>query len=279
MRSLDTIVFETPLVRAAQFRCDVRDPRFRDSGPTENFLVVFPRTAVWIAHAESRPFVSDPSIATIYNTGQEYRREAISHDGDRCDWLAVAPAIAREISEAIDESARDREKPFAAECAPVTRDLYLAQRAFFKKIERGEITSSLEAEETVISLVTSVIALSHHHTRERRPDIEWQNDLVERTKAALVSKLLDRQSLGELAATVDVSPFHLCRVFRKATGRTLHEYKTDLRLRFALQMMDERSADLSWIAIECGFSSHSHFTAAMRSMFGATPSELRKALA
>ena len=279
MQSLDTLVFESPLVRAAHFRCEARDPRFRDSGPVENCIVVFPRTAVWLTYAGSRPFVADPSLATIYNSGQEYRREPISREGDHCEWLAVSPSIAREISDSFDEAASDNwDRPFAAKSAPVERDLYLSQRAFFTRLERGEL-STLEAEETIIGLVSSVIARAYDELRIRRDDTEWQIDLVERTKASLLAKLCDRQSLGDLATEMGVSPFHLCRVFRRRTGQTLHEYKTDLRLRRALHLIGERSHDLSRIALECGFSSHSHFTSAMRGMFGRTPSELRRKLA
>ena len=278
MQSLDTLVFESPLATAAHFRCDSRDPRFRDSGPTENCIVVFPRTAVWLTYAGSRPFVADPSLATIYNIGQEYRREPISREGDHCEWLAVSPSIAREISEAFDESAADRaDRPFSVMSAPVERELYLSQRTFFTKLERREL-SALEAEETIIGLVTSVIARAYDHLQSKREDTAWQIDLVERTKASLLAKLCDKQSLGDLANEMDVSPFHLCRVFRKRTGQTLHEYKTDLRLRRALELIGERTHDLSRIAYECGFSSHSHFTSSMRAMFGRTPSELRRTL-
>ena len=279
MQSLDTLVFESPLVRAAHFRCEARDPRFRDSGPVENCIVVFPRTAVWLTYAGSRPFVADPSLATIYNSGQEYRREPISREGDHCEWLAVSPSIAREISESFNESPCDNwDRPFAAKSARVDRDLYLSQRAFFTRLERGEL-SPLEAEETIIGLVSSVIARAYDQMRVIRDDTEWQVDLVERTKASLLTKLCDRQSLGELAAEMQVSPFHLCRLFRRRTGQTLHEYKTDLRLRRALHLIGEHTRDLSRIALECGFSSHSHFTSAMRGMFGRTPSELRRDLA
>ena len=277
MNSLDTVVFESPLVRAAHFRCDARDPRFRDSGPVENCIVVFPRTAVWLTYAGSRPFVADPTLATIYNAGQEYRREPISREGDHCEWLAVSPSIAREISESFDEACDDWDRPFAAASAPVARDLYLSQRAFFTQLERGEL-STLEAEETIIGLVSSVIARAYDQLRVKRDDTEWQIDLVERARASLLAKLCDRQSLSDLAAEMQVSPFHLCRVFRKRTGQTLHEYKTDLRLRRALELIGERSHDLSRIAYECGFSSHSHFTAAVRDGYAQVPSLLRKAL-
>ena len=278
MQALDTIVFETPLVRAARFRCDAGDPRFRDSGPTSNFAVVFPRTAVWIQYSGSRSFVADPSLATIYNPGQEYTRRVISADGDRCEWFGVSPEIALEIAASIDQRGCDLyERPFAAEYAPIDRSLYLAQRSLFTKLETARI-DQLYAEESIIRIVATVIAQACAKPTDTKVDSEAHADLVERAKASLARNLFGRQSLNDLATQLSVSPFHLCRVFRKRTGRTIHEFKTDLRLRVALEKLENETADLSRTALECGFSSHAHFSAAMRSKLGSSPSALRNRL-
>ena len=279
MQPLDTIVFETSLVRAARFRCSAGDPRFRDSGPANNCAVVFPRTAVWIQYSGSRSFVADPSLATIYNPGQEYTRRPISGDGDRCEWFGVSPGLALEIAAQADLHACDRyERPFAAEHVSVDRSLYLRQRELFKRLESGNI-DQLEAEESIIEIVSSVISRTMDKgIRKSSPDNESQIDLVQRAKASLLVNLFGMQGLNDLASGLNVSAYHLCRVFRKHTGRTLHEFKTDLRLRTSLELLEENRADLSRLALECGFSSHSHFTAAMRARFGFTPSALRERL-
>lgn len=279
MQSLDTIIFETPIVRAARFRCDARDSRFRDSGPAGNCAVVFPRTSVWLRYSGSRAFVADPTVSTIYNPGQEYTRAPISADGDRCEWFGVSPGIALEIAASLDPYSYDHhEKPFTYQHAAVDRDLYLAQRTIFSRIEKGSI-DSLEAEESIVAVVTSVLERAHADARSgERTAKESRIDLIERTKAALSRTLYSRISLNDLALELAVSPFHLCRVFREGTGQTLHEFKTDLRIRSALEHLADRSHDLSRIALECGFSSHSHFTSAVRQRFGHTPSALREAL-
>ena len=72
--------------------------------------------------------------------------------------------------------------------------------------------------------------------------------------------------------------FHLCRCFRAGTGLTLHEYRTQLRLRGALEALESGDCDLTRLALDTGFSSHSHFTAAFRRVFDATPSRVRSLL-
>jgi AraC-like DNA-binding protein len=58
----------------------------------------------------------------------------------------------------------------------------------------------------------------------------------------------------------------------------MHAYRTHLRLRLALDRFADPDADLGTIALELGFNSHSHFTGAFRSVFSATPSEVRGSL-
>lgn len=274
MNALDTIVFETTLVRAARFRCDVRDSRFRDSGPATNCAVVFPRTACWIRYSGSTAFAANPSLATIYNPGQEYTREVISAEGDRCEWFGVAPEVAVDIAASYDPNALDHhERPFRALAAPVDRSLYLEQRALFTRLER-EVVNTMETEEAIIALASAVIARSRNIRSSSKHD-KAHRDLAERAKALLCRNPCEQHRLSDVAIELEVSPFHLCRVFREQTGSTLREFKTDLRVRKALEHLSDPSIDLSRIAFECGFSSHSHFTAAMRSKFGQTPSSLR----
>jgi AraC-like DNA-binding protein len=73
-----------------------------------------------------------------------------------------------------------------------------------------------------------------------------------------------------------VSPFHLCRLFRRETGYSLHQYRTELRLRWSLQPLAD-DVDILTVALAAGFSHHSHFTAAFRNTFGLRPSEFRRA--
>src|SRR5690348_9445970 len=155
---LDASVFETSAVRIGTFRCPVGYPSFRDTGPIERCLVVFPRTAVWIRHEGSCAFLADPSVATIYNRAQRYERFPESPDGDRCDWFGTSDDLAREIVRSFDAPAGDSERPFRFERAGVPAALYLRQRALTRRAIAGDL-ECLEGEEEVIKIVASVIAI------------------------------------------------------------------------------------------------------------------------
>jgi AraC-like DNA-binding protein len=77
-----------------------------------------------------------------------------------------------------------------------------------------------------------------------------------------------------LPPVVGASPAYLTDVFRRIEGVPLHRYLTQLRLARALVELPHAS-DLTTLAIDLGFSSHSHFTAVFRRAFGCTPSRFR----
>lgn len=278
MPPFDTIIFETPAVRVGGFRCPVGHERFRYTGPTEGHLVVFPRTSVWIRHAGSRAFVADPGIVTIYNKGQEYTRAALSCEGDRSDWFGVTPEIALALAEQFDPRAADHpDRPFRMEWSISDADLYLRQRVLFRRMERG-LVEALEGEEAVLGLVAEVMRRAEGATwpegRGRRAT-EAHRDLAQRARAELARDPAARTGLTTLAKALGASPFHLCRVFRATHGTTLHDYRIELRLRLALERVADPATDLSRLAFELGFSSHSHFTHSFRSRMGRPPSLLR----
>jgi AraC-like DNA-binding protein len=151
-------------------------------------------------------------------------------------------------------------------------DLFLAQRQIFNYITGQPAPDVLFVEESVIGVLSDVV--------NRACDGNRMSPLTSAAVAARVRAHLGRtfmlkENVGELAAAVGVSPFHLCRVFRRETGYSLHQYRTELRLRWSLQPLAD-DEDILTVALAAGFSHHSHFTAAFRKTFGMCPSEFRK---
>jgi AraC-like DNA-binding protein len=279
---VDTSVFATSNVRIGTFRCPVRYPSFRDTGPIERCLVVFPRTAVRIRHEGRRAFLADPSVTTIYNAGQRYERFPESPDGDRCDWFGVSDDLAREIVRDFDAHAASSDRPFRFEYAVNSTPLYLRQRALLRRAVAGAL-DTLEGEEEVIGIVRSVICLAYRSSPclTRAPATAARHrELVEAACAELLRSVRSNASVSDIARSIGTSAYHLCRVFIGCTGRTLHEHRTELRLRLALEQLEDPAAgnNLSAIAHDLGFCSHSHFVSVMRRYAGVTPSAVRALL-
>jgi AraC family transcriptional regulator len=88
----------------------------------------------------------------------------------------------------------------------------------------------------------------------------------------------DKLSLETLAQESGYSRVHFVRMFRAATGRSPHNYLLNLRIERARELLSNPALPLTDIALDCGFSSHSHLTRVFRQFVGVTPSEYRRGL-
>lgn len=78
-------------------------------------------------------------------------------------------------------------------------------------------------------------------------------------------------SLRMLADEADVSREHLARVFRRTTGLTVGQYVRKRRALESAARLRAGRADLSEVALACGFADQSHFTREFRRHFRTTP--------
>jgi AraC-like DNA-binding protein len=99
-------------------------------------------------------------------------------------------------------------------------------------------------------------------------------DCVRKAKAMLHESEEPRLTLMHIASELGVSSIHLTQAFKRSEGVPLYRYQTQLRLGRALAELPQRD-DITDLALDLGFSSHSHFTASFRSAFGVTPSAYR----
>jgi AraC family transcriptional regulator len=275
---LDHVLFASPVAVVAAFRCPTWHPSFPDSGPTRNHVFVFPRRAVWLRHDGERPFLADSSVVTLYNRGQGYSRRPASPAGDDCEWFAVEPGVLRDAIRGLDPQVDDRPtRPFRHAFGPCPDRVYLTQRLLFDRLGRDEPADPAFVEEAVLGLLSDVLLAAYAFWGGRGRRLEESSrhqETVEHVRCLLGQRLDEPLRLVAIARAVDVSVFHLCRVFHALTGTTLHAYRGRLRLRAALEHL--RAGDeLTTVALDLGYSSHSHFSAAFKQAFGVTPSSLR----
>jgi AraC family transcriptional regulator len=104
------------------------------------------------------------------------------------------------------------------------------------------------------------------------------NSLAIRRIESYVHDNLDRElMLNDLAAVAGMSVHNFLRAFRKAFGTTPAQFVIDQRLRRARWLLTNTAHDIVTIALETGFSGHSHLTATMHRRHGITPRNLREA--
>jgi AraC-like DNA-binding protein len=137
---------------------------------------------------------------------------------------------------------------------------------------RHGVIETLKAETLVLTLVRR--ALGERTAHAARASAGRQK-LVDRAKLVLASDLGRRWTLAEVAAATGVSPVYLTQVFQQVEGVPLYRYQLRSRLALALDLLP-RYADLTALGLELGFSSHSHFSAAFRQVYGRTPTQFQQ---
>ena len=245
-------VYSTPALRVGIFRCPPGDALWDRTNDNigERPHVVFPGTAVGLVRAGVH-LTATPNDVVFYRPYETYERTLRDARGDVC--LFIAP--------------RDLDVPTAPLGKSDARSFLLARKL------AHHLDDALFVEETAAELVARATCRAAMTSGRRSATRRERTELVEAAKDLLLERLTEPLSLTDLATALHVSPFHLTRVFRERTGRTLTEYLHDLRLRAAVDRLGEES--LSRIAADLGYCSASHFTDRFRAAFGAPPSQLR----
>jgi AraC family transcriptional regulator len=188
--------------------------------------------------------------------------------------------IVRELDPSIDDRP---EWSFHFATGPCDSGVFWRHREFVQRLEAGasESPEALWADVTALQLVADVLqaAFERHdlpRLRRRNGTDADHADRAEAAKSYLASRLGERVTLDEVARAVHASPFHFARLFQRRSGIPVHRYLTRLRLRASLEHLANGANDLTRLALELGFSSHSHFTDTFRREFGRSPSEIRR---
>lgn len=143
--------------------------------------------------------------------------------------------------------------------------------------ENGGLCGSLFAE--TLSTALAIHLMRCHFSR---PVLALPVGTLSKTQMRKVEERmhegLDQDvKLGELAASIGMSPDRFGRMFKNTTGRPPHRYLLELRLGRARELLIETDMPIAQIAYVIGLSSQSHLTRLFTRMLNITPHALRKA--
>jgi AraC-like DNA-binding protein len=230
---------------------------------------VFPYRGLYLRHVGDDLAVADANHVLFFNEAQGYRVSHPLTGGDSSLVLSVANPL---LAELMPPSLVARGSPLAFNQQHLRIDARAqALVMLLKHSLRQRAIEPLEAEGLALTLVARAIGPRTTRSPGATPA---RRRLVDRIKVLLSSDLSRRWSLAEIAAETRGSPVYLTQVFQQVEGLPLYRYHLRLRLARALDLIPER-ADLSGLAQDLGFSSHSHFSAAFRQAYGMTPAEYR----
>jgi len=268
-------VFATSLVRIGRFAARPDEPLFWETSPTGHYAVVFPETELVISYERSGDFVVDPTTVTFYNPDDIFERHPISAEGDRCTWLSGPPDLLDELLHSLGEARPGSDRKFKVPVARCPAHLFTLGRRLWTRAA-GPAPDPLVVEEEALSLLSRLLrAQVGSAPGAPSPVSPTTRRSVARAVDFLAANFRQSTSVQEIALHARCSPFHLCRAFKAQTGFSIHGYRTALRLRHGFDELLCAPHSITDLALDLGFSSHSHFTAMFKSAFGQTPRSIR----
>jgi len=232
--------------------------------------IVLPLSGLFARHdAPGRQLTGTPSQAIYFAPDAPYRISFPGAVGDRGIVLrfdeALVPAqVGRQGGEA----------PAAQGLLPAKA--MVLRNLLWARLDNNE-ADGFEAEALGLDLLSWSLESVHRASRPARHSaLARRIRAVERVKEAVASAPSDKWSVARLARLANLSPFHLCHVFRGMTGTSIYDYVLHERLAQTLDAVLDSDDAFTAIALDAGFASHSHFTARFRDFFGCAPSVLRR---
>lgn len=202
----------------------------------------------------------------------------ISH---RCNWhscaqftiVAIEPALLQQVG-------RDWVNPDRIELIPhyMTEQDSLLQGIVSTLREELE-TSKIAGRLLIDSLKTTLaIHLLRNYCTIQPKLSSYENGL---SKAKLqqvkeyINAHLDRDlKLIELAASVQLSPYHFLRLFKQSMAATPHQYILERRVEKAKCLLEHGQLSIAEVAVTVGFCDQSHLTRYFKRIVGITPKQL-----
>lgn len=234
----------------------------------DRYAVVFVRRGCFVRSADGVEDLLDPVRIYCIRPGQEQRYDHPLPGGDDCTSVRLAPHVV--------ESLRGDEPALPSTPLPSSTEIDLRHRLLLTAARRGDDRHTL-VEHAILLTAATLEQDDEGVVHAARPStVGARRALVDAAREALLAD--PGRSLIDLATSLAVSPHHLSRLFRSATGHTISRHRIRLRVRAALERLAGSEHDLGSLAADLGFADQGHLSRVIRHETGHTPSALRHAL-
>ncbi len=213
---------------------------------------------------ETRGFIAEPGSISIVNPGDLHTGSRA--DGEHLRYRALYIPVSV-LSEVTGES-RSGE-------APGFRSGVLRDAPLFEKLGRlhasiVHATSRLQRDQVRFDALRA-LARGHGSTWKPRDESLAEASRQVRAAHAMVrARFTENLSVFDIAAAVEVSPYHLMRQFRRHVGIPMHALQTQLRVALAKRLLRE-GLPASQAALEAGFADQSHLSKRFKELVGTSP--------
>ena len=266
------LLLDTGTVRVRDVVCSGECRHRSDEECTSATHLVFAYRGIFVRHVGRNDAVAEANQLLFFNEAETYQVSHPIEGGDACLDLVIEEGQLRELAPKEQLRAggvlafrrqRRRIDPRAQALVALLRH----------SLSRN-VAETLEAETLALTLVRRSLGERTSHVAGASPG---RQKLVDRAKLVLASDLSRRWTLAEIAAEVGVSPVYLTQIFQQVEAIPLYRYHLRLRLARALDLLG-RYDNLTALGMDLGFSSHSHFSASFRQVYGRTPAEFQRSI-
>lgn len=267
------LLLHTPTVTAWDCLCQGRCRAKAGEEWAPATRISFPQHGVYVHSVGRRDVVADTNQVVIINEDEPYQVSHPVPGGDATLTVGVDRATMLEITPPEYRHKRGRPVLNRSGLRIDTRTQLLAAQ-LRQRMSRGSI-DQLTAETQLLQLIRHTMGDTGAHTaRQGNGHVEKMADDV---KLLLATDPWRRWTLADMAEQVGVTPVYLTDAFRRVEGVPLYRYHLRMRLALALGLLADCD-DLTTLAIDLGFASHSHFSASFKRTYGLTPSDFQKSI-
>jgi AraC-like DNA-binding protein len=252
---------------AGDWNCDSEDTAPGATEASSRPAVAFTRRGAYRLHVGSKSSLVGPGTVVSYPQWMEYR---ISHPLPGGDRSLVVSLTGDGLETLGVERLSMKQIASSRRMALLVREVEIATRD----------AAGLAVEERLVQLMreaVTALASDARHLPTSNATAAAHHRAVERAKDTMMRRYAERLTLDDIARDSGYSAAHLCELFPRETGFTIHRYLNRLRLLIALESLDG-PWNLTRLASEVGFSTPSHFSTAFRRELGSPPSRLITAL-
>ena len=249
------VLLDADGLRVVDVSCTGDGARWSPLEPVTVLGLVLVRRGTFRRVADGSAAVLDPTVGYLQRPGQE-QRVAHPAGADTCTSIGLNESLADRFT-GLDVVRLDGRAD-------------LAHRMLVARAGHGADRIEL------VDLVTDLLVAAAHDAPTGAATASARR-LVDDAREALAVRL--DIGLHPLADALEVSPWHLSRMFHAVTGVTLSRYRRRLRTRAALAALaDGAPAGLAALAAQAGFADQAHFTRTLKAETGLAPGRIRTML-
>ncbi len=265
-------LFATDSYAVNRYRCGDTAADARKEKALGAHLLVFPHEGSFRIRCRAGTATVGPAEVALFERDMPYHTDHPCGCTDRGASICLSEDAAQALVEEWETPGRSPGGLFPRVGVPMSRRAVRARDRLMRGLRDGAVGDGLEFEETVGEL----LSLLRPRGMPSMPHHRASRDVAIAVADAIAQRFRESIKLGDLAASFDLSVYRLCRMFKHATGTTIGAYRARLRVHTAWgRLLDDPKQDLSDLALEMGFSSHSRFTEVFRRHLGFPPSAMR----